>query len=90
MINLIVALLLIFVLPGIGLSFYIFYDSRLHEKIIFGIGLSLLITIMVGFILGGNETLKNITGGYTYQNILVSLILFSVLGLLLNILRWKK
>ncbi len=90
MISLIVAILFVFILPGIGYSFYFFYDSKLHEKAILGVAISMLITILLAFFLGGTASQKSLTGGYTYYNLILYLGIISVIGILLNFLRRKK
>lgn len=97
--NTIVAFLLTFILPGYTLVNAVFPskgelddDFDLIYRITFGIGMSVVITILVGFSLGIAPLINLGTGYFDYLNVLITLssltLIFFVIGWWRGAYRW--
>jgi hypothetical protein len=83
MIQIILGLILALFLPGYLIARTFFKELSELEKVALAFVLSISIDIFLGLFLGYNETMKNITGGITAQNLwiylpLITVILFSI------------
>jgi uncharacterized membrane protein len=67
LIRFITGVLLTLFLPGFAFSLCIFQKQKLFERIIFSVALSIALDVIIAFILGGNQTLMRLTGGYDYS-----------------------
>jgi uncharacterized membrane protein len=89
--RIILGTLLVLFLPGFSVSLAIFDELDMLERILLSIGLSISFLVVVAFGLGGVSMFREITGGYTYQNIYVLLGGVTALGLVLYLGRkWKR
>jgi len=85
MISVIIALIFIF-LPGYMLSR--FYKVDKDERLILSVAFSITLITLMGFLLGGNKSLKQLTGGYTFTNIFVFLTILTVAFWVFG--KWKR
>ena len=87
----ILGLVLALFLPGSLLTRLFFEECDLIERIGLGMVLSICVDIGVGLFLGYNETMKNLTGGITAQNVWTALISITLVLLIgIGIKRKKK
>lgn len=77
-------------IPGYLATLVFFKELKPLEKITLGFILSICIDIIVGLILGYNETTKNITGGITAKNLWILLILISAILSVVLVIQEKK
>ncbi|MFP4112318.1 MAG: hypothetical protein ACLFPQ_05430 [Candidatus Woesearchaeota archaeon] len=66
-------------IPGYLITLTFFKELKPLEKITLGFILSVCLDIIVGLILGYNETTKNITGGITALNLWIALLSISAI-----------
>ena len=81
----VIGLILALFLPGFLLSKILFPKIDILETIAFSIAFSIAIDIILGLFLGINETMKDLTGGITAENLwfYTLVIVFLLLGILL-------
>ena len=65
----VIAIFFIFFIPGFLITYILFPKVQIYEKILLSILLSIGFYIIIGLILGFNETMKNLTGGLTSYNL---------------------
>lgn len=77
-------------IPGYLATLVFFKELDHLEKITLGFILSICIDIIIGLILGYNETTKNITGGITSTNLWIALLSISIILLITLTIQDKK
>lgn len=75
----IIGILFALFIPGYLLTRIIFNEIESSKGIAFSLIFSLAISISLGFFLGANETMANITGGITEFNVWYYLIILSII-----------
>lgn len=69
-------------IPGFLLTFVLFKRLEAVERVMLAFCLSMAIDVILGFFLGANESLKNLTGGITGLGVWLYLTLISLLFLI--------
>ncbi|MFH2021418.1 MAG: hypothetical protein ABIJ34_08460 [archaeon] len=87
MFSLIFAILLVFILPGIGIFFR---QAGFFDNLVIAVGISIATDVILAFILGGTERQMIATGGLTSMNIVYGLLLVSLISLVIGIFRRRK
>lgn len=87
----IIGVLFALFIPGYLVTLIFFKELKLLQKIALAITLSIIINVAIGIFLGYNETMKNLTGGVTVDNVwFYSLIITSFLLIIYLFIRTGK
>jgi len=78
------------VIPGLLLTFILFKEMDILERIALSVALSIAIDIFVGLFLGANKTMKDITGGITEFNVWFYLLVVCVILGFVLVLKMSK
>ena len=82
-----IALFYMFFIPGFLIMNILFPKVQVYEKILLSILFSIGFFIVIGLILGFNETMNNLTGGLTSFNLWIY---STVLNLILLFISYRK
>jgi len=90
LLHFIAGMLFLMFIPGCMASLVFFKKLGILERIAVAIGLSIVIDVLIGFVLGLNKFFAQMTGGITEVSVWICLVSVSLIFALVYILRRKS